>query len=479
MGETVGGQRQHKDGLRRRPGARHQLIQKVLRTRPGLALHAEGHSHEVDFVIVQERIEHRRKIRPPRGARHPHRINGIAERAVHLQDLLKPRVRRRAQGLALEAHGPVHVADERRGPAGDGKKNHPPAGGKRRVDEESRGLHELVDAVHQRHAGLVKQRLVGLLLPGQGAGVGHRGPSPRLGAAELQHHHGFLPGGGCENPAQLRPVLGPLHDAGDDLGLGIVGEILDIVGHLHHGLIAARNNVIETNVAAGAELGDGTGQTAALANQGDAARDGVLGDGEVGIGETVLQAGNAHAARPVDGHAVGGCKALELVLPAAAGRGIAVRKTFGDHDSRRHAGGGGFFDHAQHARGGQCDHHAIRHLGELVKRRVTRLAPHLRVIRIDGIDSPRETGRQEVFQQSSTGAGFGRCADDGYRSRPKQCLEVRVLTHSLLGISHLAMTWSGVHRGSRFPNAWAPTEPNPRNCPNLSKKPVRRNCAIR
>ncbi len=431
-GKAVGGQRQHEHGLWGGPGARGHLIQQLLLAGRGGPLDAQGHADQVDAVIAQQRVEDRREVVPLLDAGHSHRVDGIAERTVrHAQNLPELRVDGRGQGRALESRDGIDIADERRGAAGDREENDPLSRRQASVEEQTRGLHQLVQAVHQRHACLPEQSGVGLLPSGQGARVSHGSPSSGLGAAELQNHHGLLPGGRRQHPAQLGAVLGPFHDAGDDLGLGVVGQVFDVVGHLHHGLVAAGDDVVEADVSAGAQLGDGVGQPAALGDERDAARDGVLRDGEIGVGEAVSEARHPHAAGAGDGHASGGRHPLKLGLTPPAGRGIPVRETLRHHDARGRPRGNGFLHYLQHLRGGQRHHHAIRHLRKLLDGRITRPAPDLRVVGIHRIDGSLETRRKDIPQYPSTRAGPGRRADNRHRTRLKQCLKICVPAHSL------------------------------------------------
>src|SRR5439155_1946601 len=57
-----------------------------------------------------------------------------------------------------------------------------------------------------------------------------------LAAAKLEHDDRLDPRDALHGGAEAAAVLGALQDAGDHAGCGIVGEIIDVVGHLQHGL---------------------------------------------------------------------------------------------------------------------------------------------------------------------------------------------------------------------------------------------------
>ena len=232
----------------------------------------------------------------------------------------------------------------------------------RREIEQRRGLDQRVDRVDQRHAVLPEQRRERLVPAGERAGVRERRALAELAAAELQHDHRLHARGALDRGAEAAAVLGALHDAGDDLGRRIVGEELDVVGHLQHGLVAAGDEIIDADAAIGGELGERIHQPAALRDERDAAGRRVARDVRHGGGEAIAEARDAHAVGPGERHVGRARERDEPRLPRAALVAGGVGKTF-----RHHVGARGCRRAAASpttsstASAGTDDHHAVGH----------------------------------------------------------------------------------------------------------------------
>ena len=307
----------------------------------------------------------------------------------------------------------VHRHDA--GAAGIGDDGQVAPQGPRHLAQGLGAIKELVNGVHPNDAGPPEGGVIGLVLPGQGPGMGGGGSGGRRTPAGLDHDDGFYPGNRAGGAHEAPVVYQVFHVDDDTLGPVVVPQVVDHLGEINirHGTHA--DEVAEADILSLGPVQDSAADGPALGQQRQAAGFGHAG-GETGI-EIGMGADDAQAVGTeiADAPGLGGGFDLRLdFLPLvphflAAGGNDNDAWDFGlaalPHDLRHPQDGDGD--------DGQVDwrsHRGYRGIG---------FQPQdLRVLGVNGVNMPLEAVLFKVVHQGETDAalsGAGSHHGDGLR----------------------------------------------------------------
>ena len=236
---------------------------------------AQVHGEDVDGLVAQQRVEELRE-EPGilvHGAGAVERIAGVREVRHEAPQALDRGGRQRRQlhaGSLGSIGGATALASEA---AQDSDAPSARIMARRRRQERQRVDH-LVDARHLDDTALPEHRLDDLGRPGQRAGVGEHGLPGVLGPADFQDDDGLAQLAGARGrPPEPLGLLEPLDEGADDGGVLVLDQKLDVVLDREAGLVAARHDVAQPDVALLHQvLADRVAEAAALRDEADAGR---------------------------------------------------------------------------------------------------------------------------------------------------------------------------------------------------------------
>ena len=294
--------------------------------------HTERESDHVDAVVFDQCVEDGGHAAGRSEPRHADGVNGIGEVALDPENLLQTAIGARVDLREMKGCRLAHVSDQSGGAARHGEHRNAITFGQRCCLEERRGLEESVDGVDKSHAVLMKQRGKGLVAPGKGTRVRERCPLSAFTLPELQHHQWLYARRALDRAAEPPTIADTLNNAGEHLGGRVVGEIIDIIGDLHHGAVAAGDEIIEADTAIGGQFRDRVQEPARLGDERNAPGNRAFRNVGHGRGKAVSEtryshaiwARNRHAARPGERH--------QLALSRLALATRHISETLGDDE---------------------------------------------------------------------------------------------------------------------------------------------------
>ena len=315
------------------------------------------------------RIARRAELRNVREQHIAHRIGRLRQRHIELLGAIGRHDRRTAR-----------------------RRNHRDAARLRwlRLGEEGGGLAQRLVVIHQDRAGATEHRAIRRLRSGQRAGVRHRRRGTLLAGRHLEHDQRLvaLPGtfGGDQHALGFRHAF---EHAGDRGAGRIVGQIGDVVGHVHVAGIARRQHVAERH-AAHHGLRQRHAESARLAHHADRmlARRRDRRDVHERHAHVERRVHHADAVRPDDAHVAFARDRREALLLRDAVVLAGLRIAGGEHDHAAHAGGGAFQHDLLHRLARRGDHGAVRHLRQRGDIRIAALIADPFVARVHRIDAP-------------------------------------------------------------------------------------------
>ncbi|MCY1510575.1 hypothetical protein D9M68_449570 [compost metagenome] len=297
------------------------------------------------------------------------------------------------------------------------------------------------------------------LVAGQHGRVRLRGRGTSLALAGLQHDQRLVrraqPRRGVD---KARAAAQALDVADHGAGLGIAGQVAEVVGVVQAGFVAGIDELVEAHVHLPAGGIDDGADIAALRQQADGAgavlrRVGAEGGGKGGDGAGG-QVGQPHAVGPGDGHAAfarkGGQRGLARDA-GFAGLGKARRIEDGGPD----AAGMAALQLRQHFVGAERQHRDVRHRRQGLHIGVAGQPGDLRIARIDRVNLPLVAEALQVVQRhAADAAGIARGADDGDRGGLKQLRQCGAASAyrwpRRVGNRHLCLHPSSAGRVTRF-----------------------------
>ncbi len=292
--------------------------------------------------------------------------------------------------------------------------------------EEQQGCRQLVQRVDARDAMAVEQRLIGGVVPRDGAGVAERQRGTRLGPPDLEHDHGNVALGGFgERRHERRGRARGLQEEADHPCRVLLERVVEVVGGGGHELLARGHHQIEPEarivVREGAEHGAG------MRDEGDVARAALAQIGEARRPDAVRVVVEPHAVAAADRHAR---RARHGGDALGQGRGRIVLEIAAGKD---HGGAGAVADRLGERRLkpgiGEAEHCEIDRLRQVGKACVATPALDLAIVRVDRIDRAREARALDHLQHVVAGRVGPRArAHEGDRARRQQRRQ-RMLAH--------------------------------------------------
>ncbi len=257
------------------------------------------------------------------------------------------------------------------------------------------------------------------VVAGQRAGVGAGGRGAQFGAAHLHDEH-RLAGRRCleQCGAQARAVTARLQRRADHAGVGVFGQVVDALGHVHIGLVAGGHDLAETHATQRSHGVSARTKRATLGGQGN----------RPGLGLQTVECGGkrgeipcAHVEQtqrvgPHHAHTSGTAQGHQPVLLGAA-FWADLGKTRRQHQHTLHALGDAVLHGRFDTTGGHHDDGLVQGAGDGAHAGESRQALHLgQATFVDWVDAAGVAGLQQKTQHAPTNAlGIGRGADHGDR----------------------------------------------------------------
>ena len=344
---------------------------------------------------------------------------------------------READQLAQPGHGPGarhgQLKALGRGPVGKVRRfaaadREDPDAAPRRAGhrgQQVRGIEQLVEALCLDDAGLAQHPRVDRRLAGQG-------PRMTLDRAAADGRVAHLEGDdrlsrlvrAPRRPQEALTVADALHEERDHLGLLVVHEGVDHLGHVDVGLVAERDEGADTDAPALGPVEQVHRHAARVADEGHRARgvpvgDVVGGDGHVAVGDTE----DPDAVRPDHpGSGRGGCRRELALDPVTVGAELA--EPGGADRDRRDPAVRALLDRLGHQPGRHHDDGRVQVVVDGGEARVGSVVPDAVAVRVDEMHTAPVPGPFEVHPDPPGHCGgVRRGADDGDRARVEELLQ--------------------------------------------------------
>ncbi len=230
-----------------------------------------------------------------------------------------------------------------------------------RLGEERRRLQQPFVVFHQYGAGMAEGGAIGLVRPGERAGVRHRRLCALRPGGHLVDDQRLAAFGRERRRVQDAPRFGrALEGAGDGGAARVFGEVGDVVGHIDVAGIARGQHVADGGAARHA-LGERHAERARLADDADRPSPGRgdRGDGHERRPRLQCRVDKADGVRPDDAQAGGARDGGQPLLLGAALRLAGLGVAGGEDDGAADAGSGGLAHDRLHRLARCGDHRAV------------------------------------------------------------------------------------------------------------------------